>query len=165
MVDDPLFLGYISFMMKMKWICFVFLGLLAGCGLEYYPGGDLPTQARLDAIVVGDTKEKVLRVLGTPATESVALLDGTSFLIYAQNMKESRAFLDPKEIKRDVYVYAFDKNNRLREQQHLTLDDKRTVAFDTDMTIVGGRELSIWDQIVQNFGRYNTGAQDSSVRR
>ena len=145
-------------------ICVISL-CLAACGLEQYPAGDLPTRARLNAVQVGDVKEKVVRVLGEPATESIPLSDGSSFLIYAQNMKISQAFLDPKEVKRDVYVYYFDKNDRLSAQEHLTLDDKREVAYDSTVTEVGGQELSVLDQIVQNFGRYNSGTQDSSVRR
>ena len=152
-------------MMK-KIICITLLGLgLSACGLEKYPAGDLPTQARLNSIQNGDTKEKVLRVLGTPATESIALNDGSSFVIYAQNLKESQAFFDPKEIKRDIYVYYFDAEEKLTEQKHLTLADKKDVPYDDSETTVGGKELSVIDQLIQNFGRYNTGAQDSSVRR
>lgn len=151
-------------MKKIICVCLVLLGLSA-CGLERYPAGDLPTQARLNAVQNGNTKEKVLRVLGTPASESIALQDGSSFVIYAQNLKESRAFLDPKEIKRDVYVYYFDSNDKLIQQKHLTLADKKTVLFDDDETPAGGKELSIMEQLIQNFGRYNTGGQDSSVRR
>jgi len=149
-----------------RYFIICFLGLaLAACGLENYPGGDLPTQARLNSIKKGDQKEKVLRVLGTPATENVPLNDGTSFLIYAQNLKTSRAFLDPKEEKRDVYVYYFNRDGVLTEQKHLTLADKNSVSYDSSETDIGGNELSFFEQIVQNFGRYNTGSQDSSVRR
>ncbi|MBQ7413421.1 MAG: outer membrane protein assembly factor BamE [Alphaproteobacteria bacterium] len=152
--------------MKKKVIGILLSGmLLSACGLESYPAGDLPTQARLNAIAVGDSKEKVVRVLGTPALENTPMPDGTSFIIYAQNLKESRAFLEPKEVKRDVYVYFFNNKDILTEQKHLTLADKQSVSYDASQTDVGGRELSVLDQIVQNFGRYNTGSQDSSVRR
>lgn len=151
-------------MMK-KIICISLLVLgLSACGLEKYPAGDLPTQARLSSVKKGDSKEKILRILGTPATESVAFQDGSSFVIYAQNMKESRAFFDPEETKRDVYVYYFDAEENLTEQKHLTLADKQDIPYDDTETTVGGKELSIVDQLIQNFGRYNTGAQDSSVR-
>ena len=140
------------------------MGLLSACGLETYPGGDLPTNARLAAVKKGDSQEKVLQILGAPATQCIPLSDGTSFLIYAQNLKSSRAFMDPKEVKRDIYVYYFDKNAKLTEQKHLTLDDAQKISYDGTETTVEGRELSILDQIVQNFGRYNTGAGDSSVR-
>ena len=151
-------------MKKMSFAFWLMLGVSA-CGLEYYPAGDLPTQARLNAVQIGNTKEKVLRILGTPATESVAFQDGSSFIVYSQNLKESRAFLNPKEIKRDVYVYYFDSNDKLIQQKHLTLSDKKTISFDETETPVGGKELSIIEQLIQNFGRYNSGAQDSSIRR
>jgi len=151
--------------MKIKNLLFGVCVLLAACGLESYPGGDLPTTTRLNSIKTGDSKEKVLRVLGTPASESISLSGGDSFLIYAQNLKSSRAFLDPKEVKRDVYVYYFDKKNVLKDIQHKTLADGRTFSYDSSETTVTGRDLSLWDQLIQNFGRYNTGSGDSSVRR
>ena len=150
----------------MKKICLGLLGLLlAGCGLEVYHGGDLPPQARLDTLKVGDSADKVLRVLGTPATESMTFPDGTRYLIYAQNVKESRVFLEPTETKRDVWVFVLDGKGRLTERRYLTLADHQDVAFDPDKTAVGGQEQSLWAQLIQNFGRYNTGAQDSAVRR
>lgn len=152
-------------MFKKLMIFCVFCVWLSACGLENYPGGDLPTQARLNAIHIGDTKEKVTRILGTPASDNPPLPDGTSFLIYAQNMKTSQAFFDPKEIKRDVYVYYFNVNNILTEQKHLTLANKRSVGFEEKTTPAGGREMSVFEQIANNFGRYNAGGQDSSVRR
>ncbi len=143
----------------------LFFGLVTACGLEKYQGGDLPPRARISAVKVGDTKEKVMRVLGSPASENPPLPDGESFLIYAQNMKTSQAFWDPKEVERDVYVYYFDKQDVLVRQEHLTLDTCGKVAYDDRQTPVGGRELSVFEQIGKNFGRYNAGGQDSTVRR
>lgn len=143
----------------------VICGLLAACGLETHVSGDVPPQTRLNLIKKGDDKEKVLRVLGTPASESVPLSDGQSFILYAQNMTQTQAFLDPKETKRDVYVFYFNDKNVLTKQEHLTLKDGQKIAYDPTITAIGGKELSVIDQIVQNFGRYNSGGQDSSVRR
>lgn len=139
--------------------------LLAGCGLETYHGGDLPPQNYLKTVKVGDSQDKVLRVLGTPATESISFPDGTRYLIYAQNVKESRVFLEPEEVQRDVHVFVFDRQGRLTDRRYLTLADRQTVPFDSDKTSVGGQEQSLWHQLIQNFGRYNAGAQDSSIRR
>lgn len=150
----------------MRKIHLLFLGLfLAGCGLETYHGGDLPPRQYLDTVKVGDSQDKVLRVLGSPAIESTIFSDGTRYLIYAQNIKESRVFLEPEEVQRDVHVFVFDRQGRLTERRYLTLADAATVPFDSDKTSVGGQEQSLWQQLIQNFGRYNAGAQDSSVRR
>jgi hypothetical protein len=59
----------------------------------------------------------------------------------------------------------FDSNNILTKQEYLDLSKCGKVAYDKKQTPVGGRELSIFEQITQNFGRYTTGGQDSSIRR
>ena len=91
--------------------------LLSACGLEHYSSGDLPTSQRLKSIKNNDTREKVVRVLGAPASESPVFKDGSYFIMYAHSLKSSRAFLDPKEIERNVYVFYFNKKNELRVQK------------------------------------------------
>lgn len=134
---------------------------LGGCGLEIYQSCDLPAASRLNTIKTGiHTKEKVLRILGTPTFEQKQ----ENFLIYAKIRKKSQAFMEPKEFERDVYVYYFDKNNQLIKQEHLTLADANHVPFDSHKTPTQHRELSITDQLIQNFGRYDAGGRDSTTR-
>ena len=137
---------------------------LTACGLEKYKSSDLPASTRLESIKVGDTKDKVLRVLGTPNYESNNAEGVGDVLFYAEAKKESRLFLDPKTVARDIYVYTF-KNNKVSEIQHLTLDDAQKVAYEEDTTKVGGKELSVLKQLADNFGRYNAGGHDSTERR
>ena len=137
---------------------------LSACGLEKYKSSDLPASARLEAVKVGDSKEKVLRVLGTPNYESNEAEGVGDLFFYAEARKESRIFLDPKAITRDVYVYTF-KNNKVDEIQHLTLADAKSVAYEPETTKVGGKELSVLKQLADNFGRYNAGGHDSTQRR
>ena len=163
-VDAGRIFVYIKIMMKQTLILSLFMGLV-GCGLEQYPAGDVPTTARLNAVHIGDSREKVLRVLGTPATVSPDSVGPGGFIVYARNLKSSRAFLEPAEVERDVYAYYFDSDDKLVAQEHLTLADARSLGYDSSQTPTGGKELSVMDQLIQNFGRYNTGSQDSSVRR
>ena len=144
--------------------CFLSILCLSACGLEKYKSSDLPASARLESIKVGDSKEKVLRVLGTPNYESNAAEGVGDLFFYAEAKKESRIFFDPETVVRDVYVYTF-KNNKVSEIQHLTLDDAQKVAYETDTTKVGGKELSVLKQLADNFGRYNAGGHDSTERR
>ncbi len=135
---------------------------LSSCGLETYQSGDLPPQKRLDAVKVGMAKEQIIRILGEPAVTNK--VGGTDFFIYARIKKESQAFLEPKETARDVYVITFNQAGTVTAIDHLTLQDAKRVAYDSQTTPVGGKELSAFEQIVQNFGRYNAGGQDSTVR-
>ena len=137
---------------------------LTACGLEKYKTSDLPASARLETIKVGDSKEKVLRVLGTPNYESNSAEGVGDILFYAEAKKESRIFFDPQVVSRDIYIYTF-KKNKVSEIQHLTLDDAQKVAYESDTTKVGGKELSVLQQLADNFGRYNAGGHDSAQRR
>ena len=150
-------------MFKVVFLFFSVLCLTA-CGLEKYKSSDLPASARLDAVKVGDSKEKVLRVLGTPNYESHKEEGVGDVLFYAEARKESRIFFDPQVVERDIYVYTF-KNGKVSEIQHLTLEDAQNVAYETDSTKVGGKELSVLRQLADNFGRYNSGGHDSTQRR
>ncbi len=144
--------------------CFLSVLCLTACGLEKYKSSDLPATARLESVKVGDSKDKVLRVLGTPNYESNNAEGVGDIMFYAEAKKESRIFFDPKVVERDIYVYTF-KNNKVSDIQHLTLDDAQHVSYESDSTKVGGKELSVLRQLADNFGRYNAGGQDSTQRR
>ena len=150
-------------MFKIIFCAFTVLALTA-CGLENYKTSDLPASARLASIQKGDSKQKVLRVLGTPNYESNDTEGVEDLFFYAEARKESQIFFDPKVVERDIYVYTF-KNDKVSEIQHLTLSDAQKVAYETDTTKVGGKELSVLRQLADNFGRYNAGGQDSTTRR
>ena len=113
---------------------------------------------------LGDSKEKVLRVLGTPNYESNEAEGVEDLFFYAEAKKESRIFFDPQVVTRDIYVYTFTKG-KVSDIQHLTLDDAQKVAYESDTTKVGGKELSVLKQLAENFGRYNAGGNDSTQRR
>ena len=150
-------------MFKVVFCVFSILCLTA-CGLEKYKSSDLPASARLESIKVGDNKEKVLRVLGTPNYESNNTEGVGDLMFYAEAKKESRIFFDPKVVERDIYVYTF-KNGKVSDIQHLTLDDAQKVIYESDTTKVGGKELSVLQQLADNFGRYNAGGHDTAQRR
>ncbi|MBP5343628.1 MAG: outer membrane protein assembly factor BamE [Alphaproteobacteria bacterium] len=150
-------------MVKKLIICLCLL-MISACGLENFQNSDLPDTRRLDAIRVGDTKEKVLRVLGTPNYQSDPKEGIGDVIFYAQAKKSSRIFFDPEVTERVIHVYTFDTKGVLTDKKLLTLADGNKVTYDTDITKVGGKELSVLEQLAENFGRYNAGGQDSTVR-
>mgnify|MGYP003289423893 CR=1 FL=1 len=137
--------------------------LLNACGLETYQSGDLPSNQRLSMVQPGMPQEKVLDLLGSPIFENK--IGSDSFYIYFKSKKENRAFFHPKEIERDVYVISFTPDKNVRTIRHLTLQDGNNVAFDEAYTQVTGKELSVMEQLVKNFGRYDAGGRDSSQRQ
>ena len=148
-----------------KKILLLFCLFIAGCGLETYQSGDLPAKKRLESIKKGDSKEKVLRVLGTPSYTSNKNEGTKDLMIYAQTHKSSRLFLNPEPTEQDVYLFVFDEKEILIEKKHLTLDDANKVAYESKITPVEGKNLSVLEQLAENFGRYNAGGNDSTIRR
>ncbi len=148
-----------------KKILLLFCLCVAGCGLETYQSGDLPAQKRLESIKVGDSKEKVLRVLGTPNYTSTRTEGVDDLMIYAQTNKSSRLFFNPKATNQDVYLFVFNSKGVVAETKHLTLADAKKVAYEAKETPVEGKDLSVLEQLAENFGKYNAGGNDSTVRR
>lgn len=141
--------------------CFLGALVLGGCGLETYQSGDLPTVARLNTIKNGQTKEQVIQTLGAPVFSDSA----ENILVYGKIRKKSQAFLDPKEFERDVYVFYFNKAGVLTEKKHLTLAQAQSIAYDSSTTKTQQKEMSVTEQLIQNFGRYDAGGRDSTTRQ
>ena len=148
-----------------KKIMLLFCLCVSGCGLETYQSGDLPAIKRLESIKVGDSKEKVLRVLGTPNYTSSRAEGTDDLMIYAQTNKSSRLFFDPKITGQDIYLFVFNSKGVVQETKHLTLDDAKKVAYESKTTPVEGKNLSVLEQLADNFGKYNAGGNDSTLRR
>lgn len=148
-----------------KKILLLFCLCVAGCGLETYQSGDLPATKRLESIKAGDSKDKVLRVLGTPSYTSNKAEGTEDLMIYAQTNKSSRLFFNPQTINQDVYLFVFNSKGIVTEAKHLTLEDAKKVAYESKTTPVEGKNLSVLEQLAENFGRYNAGGNDSTVRR
>lgn len=148
-----------------KKLIVIFCFVLSACGLETYQSGDLPATKRLQSIKVGDSKEKLVRVLGTPNYTSTKAEGTEDLYIYAQTQKESRVFLNPEIVTQDVYVFVFDKNDKVKRTAHLDKTHMKDVPYESDITDVGAKEQSVWSELAENFGKYNAGGQDSSIRR
>ena len=148
-----------------KKILLLFCLCVAGCGLETYQSGDLPAQKLLESIKAGDSKEKVLRVLGTPNYASTKAEGTDDLMIYAQTNKSSRLFFNPKATDQDVYLFIFNGKGFVSEVKHLTLEDAKKVPYESKTTPVEGKNLSVLEQLAENFGKYNAGGNDSTRRR
>ena len=148
-----------------KKLILLFCLCVAGCGLEKYQNGDLPTQKRLESIKVGDAKEKVIRVLGTPNYTSVSAEGTDDLVIYAQAHKKSNLFFNPVTTEQDVYLFVFNKKGQVQQIKHFTLADAKAIPYDPETTAIEGKNLSIFEQLAENFGKYNAGGNDSTLRR
>lgn len=123
--------------------------------------GELPVSERLNNLKKGDSIDKIYRLLGPPAFEEK---QGTPFMIYARNKKKTRGFLPCIEVERDIYVLTFNDKGALLEKIHLTLNEANKVSFDPDLTKTQHIDPSLLEELMSNFGRYDSGHYDSINR-
>lgn len=135
--------------------------VLSACGLETYQSGDLPSQPRLNTVKNGQSKGQVIQTLGAPVFSDTT----ENILVYGKIRKKSQAFMDPKEFERDVYVFYFNNSDVLTDKKHLTLADAQNISYDTATTKTQQKEMSVTEQLIQNFGRYDAGGRDSTTRQ
>lgn len=140
----------------MRKICFYFLMfLLSGCSLlPVNVVGDIPEETRIKAIKPEKhTKEDVIRVLGSPS--NITLFEEEAW-VWVQSKEQMRAILPPKETERNVLVIRFNAKDTVKRVSQLTLKDGVEIAYDTEETPSYGKDLSIFEEIVGNFGRFAT---------
>ena len=136
---------YISF-----FFCILMVATLTCCRTNQV--GDVPADVRIHAIKAGKhTKEDVTRLLGSPT--SITLFEKESWL-YIESKERDRIFLPAKEIDRKVIKITFNNNGVVSKIKELSLDDGRKIAIDKTETQISGKDLSIIDEFIGNFGRF-----------
>lgn len=120
--------------------------LLAACAPEIEHRGYIPKQGAFDQIHNGMGKTEVEAALGSPSTTASVKLQGDSYY-YITSVTEHRAFLNPKEVNRDVIAIRFDKQDRVQSFAQYTMQDGRIIDVNTNATPVIGEDLSILQQI------------------
>ena len=114
--------------------------------------GDIPEETRMKAIKPEKhTKEDVVRLLGSPANIT---LFGEESWIWVQSKEQMRAILPPKETERNVLVVTFKPNETVKRVSKLSLKDGVDLVYDTEETPSYGKDLSIFEEMLGNFGRF-----------
>jgi outer membrane protein assembly factor BamE (lipoprotein component of BamABCDE complex) len=128
---------------------------LAGCSATIDPRGNLPTPEELSQIKPGVTdKATVTRILGSPS--SVAEFDANTWYYISQKTK-TVAFFKPDLIDEQVVAVDFTKDGTVRDVRRRTLADHVAVSPNPNATPAPGREFTVWEQIIGNFGRFSGG--------
>ena len=136
---------YISF-----FFCILMVATLTCCRTNQV--GDVPADVRIHAIKAGKhTKEDVTRLLGSPT--SITLFEKESWL-YIESKEENLVFLPAKEVERKVVKITFNANGVVSKVKELSLEDGQNVSIDKTATPISGKDLSIIDEFIGNFGRF-----------
>jgi outer membrane protein assembly factor BamE (lipoprotein component of BamABCDE complex) len=127
---------------------------LGACSPTVSARGNLPTASQLSEIKPGVTdKATVTRVLGSPST--VASFDDTTWYYISQKTEEL-AFFKPEVRDPEVVAVSFDKDGTVKDVQNLRSKSPRGIEPVARTTPAPGKELSFIEQLLGNFGRFNT---------
>ena len=125
---------------------------LDACGPRLDTRGNLPDPDRVSEIQVGrHGRGEVEAILGSPS--SAASFDTSWY--YISKRTETLAFFAPKVSERSVIIVRFDAQGKVSEIEHRGLEDGKSVELVERTTPTAGNELTIFDQILGNFGRFS----------
>ena len=89
--------------------------------------------------------------MGSPT--SITLFEKESWL-YIESKELNRVFLPPKEIERNVVQVTFNSDGKVEQVNILSLENGKKIALDEAITPVSGKDLSVIDELIGNFGRF-----------
>jgi outer membrane protein assembly factor BamE (lipoprotein component of BamABCDE complex) len=138
------------------------LGLsLVACAPEIHYRGNTPEADRLDLIKPGaQTREQVVRLLGSPTM--VATFDKDTILYVGQKTR-TVTFREPEVMERTIVAIGFGKDGRVTSVEKYSLADGKAVQLVSRTTPTPGRQFSIMQQLIGNFGRFEDTTKEPSL--
>src|SRR5215831_4264425 len=134
--------------------------LAAGCASSVEQRGNLPEQDRIAEVHPGSTtKDEVIKILGSPS--SVGIFNDKSWY-YISRRTGQFAFFDPNVLDQQVYILSFDDQGVVKAVDHKVLEDGKEIVPVAKATPAPGRELSFFEQLVGNLGKFNKSAGGST---
>ncbi|MBV9992244.1 MAG: outer membrane protein assembly factor BamE [Alphaproteobacteria bacterium] len=131
--------------MKASVLCVLLGALLMGCTPVVSQRGylqDLDNEAGIDP--TNDTKTTIQQRLGYPSTEATF---GSDAWYYISSVEKQIAFFTPTIESRAILAIYFDKDGKVTDIKHYTLQDGHVVAFESRETPTRGKELTFLQQL------------------
>jgi outer membrane protein assembly factor BamE (lipoprotein component of BamABCDE complex) len=143
-------------------IASVILGFgLVACAPEIHYRGNTPEADRLALIKPGaQTREQVVRLLGSPTM--VATFDKDTVLYLGQKTR-TVTFREPEVLERTIVAIGFGKDGRVASVEKYSLADGKVVQLVSRTTPTPGRQFSIMQQLIGNFGRFDDTTKEPSL--
>ena len=74
--------------------------------------------------------------------------------LYIESKEQNRIFLPAKEIDRKIVKITFNADGTVSKVKELSLENGRDIAIDSTVTPISGKDLSVIDEFIGNFGRF-----------
>ncbi|MEM7617965.1 MAG: outer membrane protein assembly factor BamE [Pseudomonadota bacterium] len=147
--------------MKNKTILlFAALASISACTPMQSNRGNMVEDFRLNEVVPGiSTRQNVLKSLGSPTT--TAPFDENIWYYIGQKM-EVKGVFDPKVTEERIVVAQFDDTGILQRLEEID-NTRNDVPISSRETPTGGNEVTAFEQILGNVGKFNNSANDSAV--
>jgi outer membrane protein assembly factor BamE (lipoprotein component of BamABCDE complex) len=127
---------------------------LVGCGPPVDLRGNDPDKSAMAAIRPGVTdKASVTKLLGSPS--SVATFDPNTWY-YISEQTQDIAFFKPALRDEKVVTISFDNKGVVQRVAYLGMKQHEDVEPNPDATPAPGREFSVLEQLIGNFGRFSS---------
>lgn len=139
---------------SMNRIVLVVLGglVLANCSDRIFPEGNFLSEELIASIESGTTtQDEVLETFGPPS--SVGTFSPRHWYYIGQYTRP-RAFLASRVYRRQVVAVSFDETGVVEQLELLNLADGQEISPSGQVTPTSGTEISLWQQLVGNIGRF-----------
>lgn len=143
-------------MKKLQIILLIFLALmLSACLKKHEENGHVIKEENIDKIEIGKShKQEVIRALGSPSSRS--MFGDVESWYYSNSKSSSVAFLKSRVNEHNTIRISFDEYGYVAELQNYNEDNLQDVDFASDKTQTEGKDMSVFQQLLGNVGRFNT---------
>lgn len=143
-----------SWLTRCGWVTTVGLGLALGaCAPKIVQHGNVPDEEQVVQINPGqDNKSRVQQLLGSPSTQGTF---GEDTWYYVSKRTEQTAFFEPDVVDQGVLAITFDEQGVVNDLKVYDHRDGRLVAMVDRVTPTQGNSMTIVQQLLGNFGRFD----------
>lgn len=123
---------------------------VAGCAAQTARHGQIFTEAEVQQIEEGMTRDQVTLTLGSPTTKSTV---GDGVFYYISTKTETPVgFMEPQVVDRRVLAVYFSEDQQVTRVAHYGMEDGKVIDFITRETPTYGSEDGILKELFRNIG-------------
>lgn len=135
---------------------------MASCSPVVNTRGHTLDEADMSQIIEGQSgPDDVRAILGSPSTTSSF---GHTAWYYIMERKETMGFFAPEVADQRVVAIHFDADERVKNIEEYTKQEGKPVQFVSKETPTEGHEMTVIEQMLGNFGRFNAPGRQISPR-
>ncbi|TDQ80936.1 Beta-barrel assembly machine subunit BamE [Dongia mobilis] len=136
------------------WLAAVAFALALGaCAPKIVQHGNVPDEDQVVQIQPGqDNMARVQQLLGSPSTRGTF---GEEVWYYVSKRTHQTAFFEPEVVDQGVLAISFDQEGIVNDLKIYDRNDGRLVAMVDRETPTHGNQLTIIQQLLGNFGRFD----------